>query len=226
TVAGLRHKPLGQLWEILHAPLMQFWFLYVLFVVSVIAVLLRKMTVSTEMIFFLSMLLLASIFVDLNLGPWGVLYMVRIYSLYFVAGALCRKWGSLEALAQLKSTALLRGAIAAFGLLTLAVLLKVAAAPPLMVLWAGSGILGTLLLSMYLDRRQLFPFLRHWGQHSLEIYLAHTIFSATAAAAAYQLLGPNYLEVEVVVSAVAGMAGPLLLCRLCQRWQLMFLFRL
>ena len=226
TIAGIRHKPLDQLWEILYSPLMQFWFLYVLLIVSVTAVVLRKLHLSVEAIFVLSALLLASILVDFNLGPWSVLYMVRVYSLYFVAGAICEKYNGLERLAQLESPVLLRGAIAAFALVTLAVILKISTLPVLTVLWATSGILATLLLAIYLERTSRTRFLQTWGARSLEIYLTHTIFSAVAATAIHRLMGPTYLELEVIVSVIAGIAGPLLFYRLCQRWQTMFLFRL
>jgi len=96
----------------------------------------------------------------------------------------------------------------------------------LSLLWAFAGIFATLLLAIYLDKTQLLPFLKIWGQRSLEIYLAHSIFSASAAALSYHLLGPDYLVLEVVISLIAGMAGPLLLYEGCQRWKLMFLFRL
>ena len=129
-------------------------------------------------------------------------------------------------MAQRRSTTILRGALAAFTLLTLAVLLKITPIPILNVVLAFTGIAATLMLSMFLDKAHRFSYLQTWGQRSLEIYLAHSIFSATAAAAAYKLLGSDYLTVEVLLSLLAGMAGPLRLYQACQRWQLMFLFRL
>ncbi|MEO0541040.1 MAG: acyltransferase [Cyanobacteria bacterium P01_A01_bin.105] len=226
TITGIRHEPLTHLWQILYSPLMQFWFLYVLFLISIVAVLLRKLQVSVEVIFGLSSLLLASLLIDLNLGPWGVLYMVRVYSLYFAAGAVCGKWRVLPRLARLGVRGLAQGTFLGFGVVTLAVLFKVASVPVLAALWATAGIFSTLLLAMYLDRTHHLPFVRFWGQRSLEIYLAHTIFSAAAATLVHRLLGPSYLALEVMVSLVAGMAGPVVLYRFCQRWRLMFLFRL
>ncbi|MEL6136981.1 MAG: acyltransferase [Cyanobacteria bacterium J06628_6] len=224
-VAGLRYEPFSELWQVVYSPLLQFWFLYALFVISVVTVALRKLHVPIWGLLLLTGLLFATKATDLDLGGWSVVYLVRAHWLYFVVGAFLGQRQYLQPLERLTKPVLLWGTATGFGLIWFAIYVDVIVQPLAIALWAAAGIVAALCLARWLELTGAAPYVQTWGMRSLEIYLAHTIFSA-AAGMGVQALMPNQFALQVIASAIAGMVGPLLLYRFCREFRLLFLFRL
>ncbi|GAB4140645.1 MAG: acyltransferase [Cyanobacteria bacterium J069] len=225
-VAGISDQPLTELWRILYAPILQFWFLYVLFVVSLAYVMLRKLGASVMVCFGLAALLFASELVDLDLGPWLVLYAIRLNAVYFMLGAVARTFNWLDLISKAEPSALLLRAFFGFSLIALAAVLNLALVEYWLFPLALVGISATLSLARYLETRDRFSSLQTWGLLSLEIFVAHTIFAAAVRIFLQKGLGVSNPIVHVVLGTIAGIYGSLLLYRFCAKVNVPYLFRL
>ena len=93
----------------------------------------------------------------------------------------------------------------------------------LFIVKAVVGIAATVLLSALLPGSPTGRLLNILGIFSLEIYVAHSIFSAAIRPLVLHL-GFHSMAVQMVAGIVVGLFGPLLLCFLCRRFAIPFVF--
>ena len=210
-------------WTIFVTPLGQYWFLYVLFIFSIAYIVLRKLKVDRALILLWSIFFFATGVLEINLGDWGVAYMSRLNILYFAVGAFVGPNILIWIFEGQKPYQLLISGAAA-----LVILVVPAGSGPIDVnslgfAWAFVGIFGALSIAKYLEATSRARLLEFIGQRSLEIFVAHTIFSSLTRVILKQFKIDKF-EFQLIMVFIAGIAGPLLLLMLMERWRISYLF--
>ena len=214
---------LAGLWKIIYLPVMQYWFLYVLLLLGLLYALTRKVGLPIWGSAFGLLILYALPRFGFNLGSWGIVYMTALNGIYFAGGA----WEGVERLARHVQCNTLR----LQGVFSLAGFLVLSAAVALD--WQGNGIIkpvlgfvgtaATLAIANALFRADIGKFLLNWGKFSLEIFVAHTIFSA-AFREILLFSRITSLAVHILLPLFAGIGGPVLLVRVLDRLRINFAF--
>lgn len=225
-LTGVNSEPIVNIWRILYEPLMQFWFLYVLFIFSLGYAIFRKLGLSVKAFVFVSCLLYVAHLVGINFGSWGVLYMVRIQVIYFALGILVAETKLLSQLNKLTSLHLIITAISGFLIIAIAVLLNVAQLNIVVELLAFIGIFSSLSLAIFLQQFAFTNFLKNWGLLSLQIFVAHTIFSAGARIFLQKIFHLSIPSVHIIVGVLMGIYGPIGLYLICQKFNFPYAFTL
>lgn len=218
---------LTELVGILVYPIMQFWFLYVLFLIYVGYYVLHRIGLGPLGAF--------GVFTAfwatqgwLDLAGWWPINLARIHGVFFALGALMTHYGWTGRIGRASSAALAvvsalgYGAVAAAVARPLGYGLNSVSEPAI----ALCGITASVALAILLSRMRGVDFVRVMGVHSLEIYVAHTIASSGLRIALVKGFAIRNIAVHVTIGTAGGIALPVLLSRLCQRYHAEFLFRL
>ena len=228
---GFRHLTgsstlaLADLWTIIYRPAMQFWFLYVLFLLLVLYAAWRKAGGTREIFVALAFALNISLAFGANYGPWGVIYQMWIFIPYLALGVLVSRFGLQERIGGFGVPVLIGLALGGYAAITFAVFFHAAGLAGFIVPLAMVGILASVALAGCLSRWGPASGIGTLGVLSLEIYVAHTIFSSCCR----QLLlaaGIHNPMLHVAGGLGAGLAGPVVLYVLFKRFRLLFLFSL
>jgi fucose 4-O-acetylase-like acetyltransferase len=222
-LSGNPTEAMSNIWQILYHPVKQFWFLYVLFILSCAYALLRRYRVSTNVFFFICILLYGAHVWNINFGPWGVVYMTRLNAIYFGMGAFVAQTGLLNR-SPPPPKVLLGSAIAGFTAITIAVLLHLTKIPLIAPLLATSGILASFALAQWLAHYAPQGFLKTWGFLSLQIFVAHSLFSAIARLFLQKVHADPALH--VVLETAAGIYGAIALYWICNKLKFPYAFTL
>lgn len=223
AVSGTTNTPqhLGSLLGIAYRPIMQFWFLYALFVIALLAGALQRLGARPPLILALAVLLYAYPHVA-PLGPWGVAYAVANNLLYFAAGMVAAdalpRW-----LAMLSSRRALLIAAAGYAAVALAVVAG-DDGPAWRPLVAMVGVGATVAVAAAIDRGGSGRILAGWGRASLQIYVAHSMASAGYRIVLQRLLGVSAALPHVVGGIAVGLFAPLALAWICDRLHFRYAF--
>lgn len=216
---------LTEIWRISYHPVMQFWFLYVLFLLGVIYVAVRKVGLPPTAFGVLVVALYAMLQFGVSLGSWGVIYMLALNGIYFAAGALDGPERLPARFERHRPVPLLVFSAVIFGLLVCAVAAGLQSGSWTRPVLGLLGSAATLALANALFRLGRCGFLLGWGRLSLEIFVAHTIFSAGVREVLMRL-HVSSPAVHVAAGLVAGMAGPIILVAVLKRLGIGFAFSL
>ncbi|MEA3468030.1 MAG: acyltransferase family protein [Thermodesulfobacteriota bacterium] len=211
-------------------PIMQFWFLYALFFIFLFFVVLKQITSSRTICLGVGILL----FIVLQLGH-GTGCLVFIYLagnfIYFSAGIFCseflvfyimKNWPGSHRLFFFALLLFLVSIIIQPGSSKLSPEIYSWMQPLVAMLGIGFVLLASLFLfSISKTISSIFMFL---GNRSLEIFVAHIIFSAGFRIAAIQIAEVNSVSVHLLGATAAGLAGPVLLVSLANRFGLRYMF--
>jgi fucose 4-O-acetylase-like acetyltransferase len=219
-------EPTDSMWQIIYHPVMQFWFLYVLFLISMGYAALRKLKLSANFFVWLCFLLYAAHVLDLDFGGWGVTYMLRMNAIYFAFGVLAEKMNLLSRFSQLAPVH--RFSTIGVGLLLIAaaVVLNLSEIRFLMPFLALIGIASVLSLAMFLQRFTRANFLNTWGVLSLEIFVAHSICSAGARVLLQKIFHVSAPSIHILLGVAIGIYGPIGLYLICRKINLPYVFTL
>jgi fucose 4-O-acetylase-like acetyltransferase len=199
---------------ILYAPVMQFWFLYALLLVSLAYVALVKLGLPEWSILLLSAVI--SLGPDFGaIGVWGLLASCKHNFFYYVLGAVLAQ-RLLHRVPPRPLVCLLGGTLG-FTLLT-ALLWS---SPPersgvATMLGALLGMAATVLVSMAIARISSLRWLAYCGLFSLQIYVAHTLASA-GVRIAMKRVGVHDPSVHLVLGTLAGIVLPILLLQVVNK---------
>jgi fucose 4-O-acetylase-like acetyltransferase len=207
-----------------YRPPAQFWFLYVLFLIMMVYVLMKKAGAGDMLFFLLSVVLFFSI-QFIGLGPWGVVYLVRANMIYFAAGALLSAQVQTVSQGINLRRALIGAGVALLGLTT-GVYLGFEQVLFLRPVMAGLGILALSALAISLSRHKIFLTIKKWGILSLQIYVTHTIASAGFRIVVQKVFGYEAVWLHLVGGICLGIYFPILLDLLCRRLGFRVLFTL
>jgi len=224
---GFRHltgsSPLGAagLWTIIYRPVMQFWFLYVLFLLLVFYAVWRKAGGPREVFVALAFALNLSLAFGANYGSWGIIYQMWIYIPYLALGVLVSRPGWLEYVGACGEPVLICLTTGGYSAIALAVFFHAAGLAGLVVPLATVGILASVALAGCLSRWRQAAGIGALGVLSLEIFVAHTIFASSFR----QLLlaeGIHNAGLHVAGGIAMGLAGPVILFAICKRFRFLF----
>ncbi len=202
-----------------YQPIMQFWFLYTLFLVFILFLVCHRLRVPTWGILALGVGL--SWLSSRGIPPRGEIDSLCSYFVYFalgltLSGPLRRRLGGMRPLPSLV------GGAAAFGVVAVLVQ-RLGVHWPLAVLAAAVGTMGTLLFAQAASATPGLGFLRTLGACSLQIYVAHSMASAAVRIALHHA-GVDALAVQLLLGTAAGILAPFALVRLTESIGFDYLF--
>jgi fucose 4-O-acetylase-like acetyltransferase len=219
------HRPsLSDLGWILIEPILQFWFLYALFLISLFYYALRRCGLGPPGVLAAFTASWATRGWIPYLG-WWPLNASRNNGIYYALGSALNRLGWTERLEQAPSPAMISTAILGYGVVA-ASASRALEGPPLLGLAVTlCGIAASVALAVLLGRANGADFIRVMGVSSLEIYVAHTIASAGTRVVLKEVLRVRDGAAHVLLGTIGGIVLPLVLARLCRRYHADFLFR-
>jgi fucose 4-O-acetylase-like acetyltransferase len=215
---------LGDIWKIIYIPVMQFWFLYTLFMIMVIYGVLYKFKFSTKLLFILAVGLYGLHILDINFGAWGILYLTRRHAIYLALGAIIGDKNILGKLKQIKTSILGLGVLTGYLAVAIAVLLQLSTnriAEPLIGI---AGISSTVALAILIERYKVGKIFQFWGILSLEIYVAHTIFQSAFRIFLQKIFGVTEPFIHILLGTVIGLYAPIVLDSLAKKLKFPYMF--
>jgi len=220
-------SPLGiaELWTIIYRPVMQFWFLYVLFLLLVLYAAWRKAGGPWQWFVALAFALNLSLAFGANFGPWGVIYQMWINIPYLALGVLVSFLGGTDRVGASRVAVLAALALGGYSIIAVAVYFHVSGLKACIVPLAAAGIFSSVALSGCLARWRPAAGIATLGVLSLEIFVAHTIF-ASSFRQALLAVGIHSAALHLAGGVAIGLAGPVILHALCKRFHMLFLFSL
>ncbi|NNE36041.1 MAG: acyltransferase family protein, partial [Rhodothermales bacterium] len=212
-------------WRVVFEPYDIYWFLYALFLISVVYYFLRRAGVSVLAIAVALLIVYAGFVLSGVEFSWKPANLFCYYAPYYAVGTLFtnRSWhASLSGLSTAVRAVLAGAALALVAYLALAGMLT-AGKPD--IFSATAGILAVIIISMGLERWGKADFIRRWGTLSLQIYVAHTIVGAGVRVVLLQS-GISALAPHIVAGVVIALLAPILLYHVGNRVGFPYLFSL
>jgi fucose 4-O-acetylase-like acetyltransferase len=200
---GLSELPL-----ILYEPIEQYWFLYVLLVLSLLIAALLKLGVRTWIVFALAILVYPGLLPTAPL-EWGVLALASACAMYVALGVIV---GSRNGLLEISGLS-----VGELGFIVLAGLIisafgGISGLPyryALTPLFALAGTYAVVALAVTVEKTTLNSVLRLMGRRSLEIYVAHTIVSAGVRVALLKFCNVSDVATHHLLGTLAGLSLPI-----------------
>jgi len=218
-------RPFGDLFlKLFYEPYMHFWFLYVLFLYSLLFLVLYRLRLGLVGIFLVGVALYVT---DILGESWrGHLpYKLLDSFAYLAAGALLSRWLVAQLPACSNRTLTVVVVLAGAGLVG-CVLLDIDQNRWTAPLPACLGIAGTLAVAVLTARVPWLDWVRRLGELSLVIYLVHVLAAAGARIVLSKFLHVQDLTVHLVVGLAAGMSVPIAVEALARRLRMNWLFSL
>jgi len=208
--AVTRPRGLAEMGRILIQPIEQFWFLYALFFLVLAVGALLKLGASPWLIAAAAAIAYPGV-LPVSGSSWGPLDQIRQFAIYVAAGTLFESLGAASGLVSARSAWL--------GLLATAGLLVVAAAagtgltsqPAVRPALAASGTAAVLALAVLTDRVGAGRAVGGLGRYSLEIFVAHTIASASTRIGLLKVARVADPTTHLILGTAAGLLVPIAL---------------
>ena len=203
-------------------PPMQFWFLYVYFLIVVTYTLLSKARVSRlwiALIFVAAWTLMA-----FNVrSTWTPLLWLQIYGIFFVAGDVARPFY----LSVFGEQSPWRSWWIPTGISCFLVVgwLTWLTRPPIQPLCGLLGVTGTCSIAAVLAAKKVARFVQICGIFSLEIYVTQTLFSAAVRIGLTHVFGITIVPIHICLGLLAGITIPVAIAYLARRYGFEWLFR-
>jgi fucose 4-O-acetylase-like acetyltransferase len=210
--------------KIAYEPVQQFWFLYVLFVVSLLYVLVRKLGVPWLVCLGVS----AGLYCIVALGwfpeqGWSVLERSCLYSLFFTLGS---GWGAGLGGGSPSGRYGFLWAFLGYGIVAFVVWQHWEKLFPVRFIVSMVGTFASLALAQGLDRLKTLDVIRRWGILSLEIFAAHTIASAMIRVLLSKGFHLQVPWLHLVLGVAIGLYVPIGIDRLSRKVGFPYLFSL
>ena len=196
----------GDILYLFYAPIDQFWFLYTLFVLTLVLGFLLSIGTNTILLIVLTILINPAV-VSFPIH-WGTFYEISSSAIYVAIGTVVGKY-YLGRAGSLNSSVLplifMTGCIV---LITNAAVPLPGAAQMLVALYGTASAVA--LSNMIKISSKLSRSFSFFGRHSLEIFVAHTIACA-ATRIFLQGIGVRLISVQLIAGILSGIFLPLLL---------------
>jgi fucose 4-O-acetylase-like acetyltransferase len=208
----------SDLWRIVYAPPMQFWFLYVLLVLVLLVYALWRLRIGRLGVLLAATATLAT--TDrVTLLDWDVWFMARASFIYLAVGMVIGTPRARRLWMQLPTP--MAAVVALLGFAAVALTARtdgLEAHSALARSMAFVGVAATLALSQLPFPGSLRVALRYLGQQSLVIFVAHTIVSAVARIVLLSVLHVHGPTIHIVLAMSLGVVAPLVLDHFCKRF--------
>ncbi len=204
---------LTNLWRIIYEPVLIFWFLYTIFVITMIYEFAHKLKLSPIQFLCFSLFLYCLHLLGSISLPWTVPDRVFFYTIYFAIGVIIGNSNLLYKLNQASTTVGLCVTTAGFLLITVAVWLKLTENQLLVPLIAIIGISAVIALSTLLERFKFANFVMLWGSLSLQIYVVHTIVTSGTRITIQKIFGITDPFPHILLGTILGIYVPIAICK-------------
>jgi fucose 4-O-acetylase-like acetyltransferase len=207
--------------RIFYDPIEQFWFLYVLFFLSLLVGALLRFRFGT----WIALLIVGLVYPGVLSIPdvtWPPSFEIRLYGIYLALGCAFGLRSISQALDRTRTRDL--GALVAicFLIISLFVSLSAGLCPPIAII----GTIGVIALSFLLQDAVISGPLSLLGRYSLEIFVAHTIAAAAVRIFLQDLAHITNIPAHLVLGTLAGLLFPILLAKGLGRIGLNYAFRI
>jgi fucose 4-O-acetylase-like acetyltransferase len=230
---------LGNLWRIIYEPRDHFWFLYILMAITLLFWICERIRplwlfVGLSVALYIGYIFNVQLAIAEPINGWSVFYLMRSEAIYFALGAIVVRQSWFNQGLERSNGQLLTGAALGLGLLSIGVTMLptgldamdpqmtiVRALDPILAI-AGLG--SIVLISQVIARSGSATFLETWGKLSLQIYVAHVIFTALLRIVTQKLFKLQDPTLFLVLGTAIGIAGPIGLNALVDRLKFPYLF--
>ncbi len=213
---------ISNFWRIIYQPIDIFWFLYALFLISLIYFLLRKLNVAAIHILLSAILLYGIYLFYPQILLWNPLGKISIYSTYYVSGAILGNW--LLNQPHRSNLFLLIGSISGFVILSVAIHYHVLILKEPNQILSWVGITSCFLLAKLLHQLDWLGFLKKWGCLSLQIYVVHTTATGLTRIILQKAFHVDEILVYVFLGVGVGICVPILLNWIVEKMNFPYLF--
>jgi fucose 4-O-acetylase-like acetyltransferase len=202
---------------ILYRPIEQFWFLYVLFLLSTVFGFLLKFGMRPWAIVLLAALLYPGI-LPLPWTGWGALELTRSSAIYMALGVIVGS-SQLFRLVSVARAGTLAAivAIGVFILTSLAIFLETPHPHSLDFILAASGTAAVVALAVLANRAGIDSAISFLGRYSLEIFVAHTMVSAAIRIVIQQFWHVAAPAPYILACTIMGLFGPIFVAIVLKR---------
>ncbi len=211
-------------------PVMQYWFLYALFLIFIFFIILRQCTVRPALYLGVGVILFVVARMGLVYSCLPITFLANNF-VYFATGIILSPFLlSLSTSKRFRTDLLLVLTLLAFILTAMIPMCKEHLSVQIVTwfvpVFAIPGICLTLLVVVVLQRKAHFlaRFFSLLGGKSLQIFVAHTIFSAGYRIVCIKLLGIASIGIHLPGAVIAGLLGPLILVCIANRLNVRYLF--
>lgn len=214
---------LTDLWQIIYQPIFIFWFLYVLFIVTILYKLARDLKASSVHFLICSIFLYCLHLLQPSFVSWTVLDLVCHFTIYFAIGATIGS-RSMARLSQINTSVLISVSISGFLAIAATVWLSIAENQLIVPLIAMIGVSATIALAILLERFKFAMFVKQWGLLSLQIYVIHTIVTSGMRIILQKLFGITEPFTHIFLGTMAGIYVPIAINWCCGQLKFRYLF--
>jgi fucose 4-O-acetylase-like acetyltransferase len=229
---------LGNLWRMIYEPRDHFWFLYVLMVITLLFWVCERIRplwlfVGLSIALYVGYIFNAQLAIAAPINGWSVFYLMRSEAIYFALGAIVVRQPWFNRVLEQSNGPLLTGAALGLGMLSIGVTvlpmessaeptatIARAIAPLLAIIGLGSVV----LISQAIARSGRATFLETWGKLSLQIYVAHVLFTAIFRIVTQKLFKFQDPTLFLALGTAIGIAGPIALNTFADRLKFPYLF--
>jgi fucose 4-O-acetylase-like acetyltransferase len=209
-----------------YEPIMQFWFLYTLFAIFLVYGIFNKLKLSPVLFLVFSILLYSLHVLDVNFGPWGVLYLFRRHAIYFALGAFIGSNVLTSFIARTKLYTLILITLAGYLVVGLAVQIQLAENLIAIPLLAIFGIGSSISLAVLLEKFNFISSVKSWGVFSLEIFVAHTTAASILRILIQKIFGVTEPIIHFILGMMIGIYAPIALSMVCSKLEFPYMFTL
>lgn len=191
-------------------PYMQYWFLYVLFLVGAVYVALEKAGFSTRWMLVISLLMYAVSWIPVHI-PWPPLVFTLRHFFYFSLGlSLSRVLLTNSISDQIPTASGILFGVILLGITACLVHFGWGYTSPLRILGATTGMAGVVFLSFALPRIPGAGIISRVGVRSLEIYVVHVICIAGVRGALISVFHVDQPLIHILAGITGGIVSGIL----------------
>jgi fucose 4-O-acetylase-like acetyltransferase len=210
--------------RILYQPIDQFWFLYVLFILSIAVFYALKIGASPWIVCAVTLLLYPG-FLPVSSYEPTVLIELRLMSVYFGLGVLLGNDRFIQTISDVPLRWIGAGIVGGLLLSFLAGFNETKTLPVVRIILGACGIVFIISLALLVDKIKYDSMIRLLGRYSLEIYVAHTIAAAGARAVLLKFIHVNTVAPHLLFGTFVGLCAPIVLALLFERLDFQYAFR-
>lgn len=214
---------LTDLWQIIYQPIFIFWFLYVLFIITIFYKFARDLGASPVSFLIFSTFLYCLYLLEPSFLSWEVLNLICRFTIYFAIGAAISN-RLMTNLSQINTSILISITISGFLAIATTVWLNLTENQITAPLIAMIGVSATISLAILLEQSKFANFVKVWGLLSLQIYVVHTIVTSGTRILLQKIFGFTEPSAHIFLGTITGIYVPIAICWFCEQVKFRYLF--